>query len=408
MIHPQYNLTDTTSFLQSEHFRINYALRNPREGQGRGTSGVSGTGGLIEAYMKGLEMLYSELTSSPMSRPESDRITEVYVLDVASIFPMMSASFTSEDQDGVPYIVLPCRTSDPTCEAERQRALATAVHEATHVFNYRKRPLSSPYSARWGWFDEALAVFMEMRLITDYRDHFRFLGNWIEKPELSLDAPAANYQAGQFLAYLAKRLGIEFVNRVWMESEERETPIETITRLLSGGLKLASADPVESDLFASYCLESWFLTDPAGLMYAPDLYERYGERAITESFALRSGESVGTSEDPKEQDALDHLACRYYRFYLNDGIKKVNVELQSSDEAESFPLKAELAIVSRDNQLGQVIPLRSTPNNRNILAAHVNHDDPFKDDHFILVVTNCGLSQRFDDEKRFTIKALAI
>jgi len=408
MMRLQNNLTGTMSFLQSEHFRINYSLRNPREGQGRGTSGVSGTGGLIEAYKDGLEMLYRELTSSPMSRPELDQITEVHILDVASIFPIMSASFTSEDQDGVPYIVLPCRTSDPTCEAERQRALATAVHEATHVFNYRKRPLSSPYSARWGWFDEALAVLMEMRLITDYRDHFRFLGDWIEKPELSLDSPVANYQAGQFLAYLAKRLGVEFVNRVWMESEERETPLETITRLLSAGPKFASADPDESDLFASYCLESWFLTDPASRMYAPDLYERYGERAITESFVLRGCESVGTNERPEKKHALDHLACRYYRFYPKDGIKQLSVELHSFDEAGRSPLKAELAVVTNENRLGRVIPLRPALDNTNILVAHVNQVDPHEHDHFILVVTNCGVNHRFDDEKQFTIKALAI
>jgi hypothetical protein len=248
MMRLQYNLTEPMSFLRSEHFKINYSLRNPREGRGLGTGGVSETNRLIEAYRDGLEMLYSELTSPPFSRSVLDRITEVYILDVASIFPAMSAPFTSEDQDGATYIVLPCRTSDPTCEAERQWALATAVHEATHVFNYHKRPLSSPYSARWGWFDDALAVFMEMRLINNYRDHFRFLGDWIEKPELSLDAPAANYQAGQFLAYLAKRLGVEFVNRVWMESEERENPFETITRLAPGGEKLVSADPYESDL----------------------------------------------------------------------------------------------------------------------------------------------------------------
>jgi hypothetical protein len=408
MMRLQYNLTDTISFLESEHFRIKYSLRNPWEGRGRGAGGVSGTGQLIEAYKEGLEMLYSKLTSPPLSRPELDQIIEVYILDVTSIFPIMSAPFTSVDQDGVPFIVLPCRTSAPTCETERQWALATAVHEATHVFNYRKRPLGSPYSAKWGWFDDALAVFMEMWLITDYRDHFRFLGDWIEKPELSLDAPVANYQAGQFLAYLAKQLGVEFVNRVWMESEERETPFETITRLVPEGKKLVSADPCESDLFTSYCLDSWFLNDPAGRMYNPNLYERYGERSVTQSFILRAGERIATDEKTERQDALDHLACRYYRFYLNDGIRQVSVELHIPDDAEHSPLKAELAAVSRENQLKQVIPLRPSPINKNILAAHVNQFDPDKYDHFILVIINCDLSPHSDEGKQFTIRAVAI
>jgi hypothetical protein len=241
IMRPRHKSTRTMLFLESAHFKINYSLRNPREGQGRGTSGVSGNNRLIQAYQQGLEMLYRALTSPPWSRLELDRKIEVHILNVAAFFPTMSGPFTTEDIEGIPFIVLPCRTSDPTCEAEQQWALATAVHEATHVFNYRIRPLHSPYSNKWGWFDEALAVFMEMQLIIDYRDHFRFLGDWIERPELSLDDPVANYHAGQFVAYLAKRLGIEFVNRVWMESMPGETPFEAIERLLPEGQKLVSA-----------------------------------------------------------------------------------------------------------------------------------------------------------------------
>jgi hypothetical protein len=395
------------------HFEIQYKLRNPQRGRGEGSGGVVDEQ-LIRTYLDGLEMLYRTLTSPPWSRSELDRITKVQILDVSSIFPIMSGPFTTENLEGVPYIVLPCRTSDPTRGAERQWALATAVHEATHVFNHRKRPLSLAYSAKWAWFDEALAVFMEMQLITDYRDHFRFLGKWIERPEMSLDDPAANYQAGQFVAYLAKRQGIEFINRVWMESAERETPLEAIARLLPEGQKIVSADPDECDLFASgYCLDSWFLNDPASPAYAPALYERYGERALTESFVLFAGAKVGINENQTGQDTLDHLACRYYRFYLESGVKEFIVELHSSDEPGKSPLKAELAFVTAENLRGQVLPLRPVHNSNNeetlltVQVKDINYNDF---DHLILVVTNCGvgaISAHGDDRKTFTITALA-
>lgn len=409
----QYDPADILYDLERAPFRIRYKHRNPKQGRGQGANGVSDER-LIKIYGQGLEMLYRAMTSPPWSRPRIDRVIEVQVLDVATILPAKPSPFTAED-NGVPYIVLPCCTFAPSYEAERHWALATAVHEATHVFNCQQRPLSSPYSAQWAWFDEALAVFMEMRLITDYCDHFRFLGNWIERPEVSLDDRVANYQAGQFVAYLAKRLGIEFVNRVWMESAPGETPIEAIIRLAPEGQKLVSADPDERDLFASgYCLHSWFLNDPDSPAHAPELYARYGERAITESYVLRAGDGVGTSENPGEQETLDHLACRYYRFYLEDGVRRLSVELHSSDRPGKRPLKAELAAVTRENRLEQVIPLRPASDNKStetFLAARVNRTDPLKQDHFILVVTNCGVRgfiPPHDDGKQFVIKASAI
>lgn len=411
---PGSKATNTLFPVELAHFEVRRCFRNPRQGRGHGSGGI-GDERLIQTYQQGLEMLYCALTSSPWSRPALNQITEVQVLDVTTIFPSISSPFTTENQEGIPYIVLPCRTSDPTREAERQWALATAVHEATHVFNCRERPLSSPYSARWGWFDEALAVFMEMQLITDYRDHFRLLGNWIERPELSLDDPVANYQAGQFVAYLAKRLGIEFVNRVWMESAPGETPFEAIARLLPEEEKFVSTDPDERDLFASgYCLDSWFLNDPTSSAYAPDLYARYGERAITESFVLRSGAKVGTNDKPAEQDTLNHLACRYYRFYLEGGVEQLSVELHSSDESGKSPLKAELAVVTKENQRGQAIPLRPASNNtggKTLLTTRVKRINPDELDHFILVVTNCGIRAApplHDDGKKFTIKTSAM
>jgi hypothetical protein len=349
------------------------------------------------------------MTSTPWSRPDIKRKTLVQVLDVESIFPLNACPFTTEDQDGVPYIVLPCHSPHPLQEAEQQWALATALHEATHVFNCRIRPLSSPYSFYWAWFDEALAVYMET--LHKYRDNFRFLRTWIEKPELSLDNSDAYYQAGQFLAYLVGKMGVEFVNRVWMESAPGEKPFEAITRMLPANETLVSADPNKRDLFASgYCMDSWFLNDPASEMYSPELYRRFGERAVTESFVMKSGWKVETTDKPEEQEHLDHLACRYYRFYIKDNMEQLSVELHSPDEAGTSPLKAELASVTKEGRRERVISLLPAPGNsrkKTRLQTTVKTINPKQLDHFILTVTNCGVSRQHDDRKRYTIKASA-
>jgi hypothetical protein len=200
-----------------------------------------------------------------------------------------------------------------------------------------------------------------------------------------------------------------------MESAERETPLETIARLLPEGQKLVSADPDERDLFASgYCLDSWFLNDPASPAYAPDLYIRYGERAITESFVLCPGNKVGTSDTSEEQDILDHLACRYYRFYLEEGVRQLSVELHSPDKLGESPLKAEIAVVTKEKRRGQVIPLRPVSDNlsrETLLSTCLKQIDQHQHDHFILVVTNCGartFTPPHHDGKQFTIKAMAM
>lgn len=395
------------------HFDIRHTPRNPRQGRGVGSSGV-GSEPLVEVYRQGLEMLYRALTSPPWSRPELEWVTEVRVLDLATHFPSSAGPFTTENQKGLPIIILPSRTSEPTREAERQWALATAIHEATHVFNYRERPPSSLYYAKWDWFDEALAMYLEMKLIQDYRDHFRYLGNWIERPESSLDAPEANYQAGQFVAYLAKQLGIEFINRVWMESMERETPFEALARLLPEGNQIVSADPDERDLFASgYCLDSWFLNDPASPAYDPDLYARFGERTITESFALRPSQRVKTNEKWEQRDSLSRLACRYYRFYLEGEATRLSVVLWVFDEPET-PLKAELVEVTKEGRRGAVTFLRPDSNlssELTLLSATVNQNDSSNFDYFLLVVTNCNADPRpvhFDRGISFVIEASAM
>jgi hypothetical protein len=199
---------------KSEHFLVHYGLRNPVKGRGLGAHGVRDRV-IVQTYLHSLERLYQHLTAKPWSRPRpavsDSRRVEVYVFDISELIPADGSPFTSS-ADSTPFICLPAGSYEPSPQAELHRAAAEAIHEATHVFNHRERPLGGPNSGPWEWVDEALAVLMEITLIPGNQDHFRFLKNWVEIPEVPLDNWAARYQAGLFACYLEKKLP-GFLNR---------------------------------------------------------------------------------------------------------------------------------------------------------------------------------------------------
>lgn len=413
----------TSSFplrMESTHFALHYGLRNPAAGKGRAGEGVRDRI-VVLTYLEALERLYSIMTGPPWNRPapvvDEDKKTHVFIYD--------SDPFTADDPfsplppgsaaSSVPYIVLPCRSDETTTQAELHRAAAEAVHEATHVFNFTEHPFDSMLAREWEWYDEGFAVFMETFVVAGNPDYVRFLKNWIDMPEIPLDHPNAKYQAGMFVRYLARRLGPAFINDVWTQSAAGEGPFQAIQRLLPPPHTLISSDPAVRDLFASgYCMDPFFLWDHESAGLAPEVFARYGERAITDSLVLRPG-SRGTTDG-----ALDHLACRYYRFYLKGDISKVRVALTPEGAANGggTPLKAELAAVTSEGRRLSVSPLRPPAGRARAepfqLSAELKGFDPTEVDHLILVVSNCGTRQnpkdgtgRHDDGKDFAVEVTA-
>src|SRR2546423_2084284 len=192
------------------------------------------------------------MTAPPWSRPRpivgSDSKTVVHVLDTSKL--NITGGFTDQDTQGVPYIVLPCGIDEPTIQGELQHAAADALHQATHLFNARERPLRAFNVSTWLWMHEAMAVFMETIVMPENQDYFRFLKSWIDMPQVSLDNHQAGYQASMFIRYLSAKLGLEFVSKVWAESRPNETPLEAFIRLMPPGQKFSSPDPDDSDIFA--------------------------------------------------------------------------------------------------------------------------------------------------------------
>lgn len=402
--------------MESEHFRLRYGLRNPACGKGLGASGVADRS-LPLTYLHALEKLYRTMSAAPWGRPaaitDATGKTPVYIFEISELMPGDSSPFIHANAEKIPFICLPSRSSEPSAQSEMQCAAAQAIHEATHVFNFREQVTRHGDRRRWHWLDDGLAVFMETHLIPGNHDHFRFLKNWLDEPELPLDHRWAGYQAGLFVAYLeAQQQGL--ANKTWLQDGRAGGPVETLMGLLPLGRKFVSHHPDERDLFASgYCLDSYFFWDHTCASLAPELFARFGERAVTESFALRPGFA-----DVSPNHRLDHLACRYFRFYLKAEVSHLQIELRAEGEQPIAPLKAELAVVKPEMQRGDVVALRSKSAggelSDRILSVELNQLAPNHLDHLVLVVTNCGTRAAqpnttisSDDNRRFAVAVAA-
>lgn len=396
---------------ESEYFRVHYGLRNPVIGRGLGAHGVKDRT-LIKTYLRSLDRLYRAMRASPWNRNpplgmEQNGKINVYVFDVSEIISADGSPFASATRDGNPYICLPSRSFEPSPQAEFHRAEAEAVHEATHVFNFRERPHTDIYSGAWEWVDEAIAVYMETHLIPGNHDHFRFLKNWVDMPEVSLDDWSARYQSGVFACYLENKMP-GLLNRLWVESRREERPFDVLSRLASPDRPFSSSDPGAQDLFSSgYCMDSYFLMEEENDWLTPQLHARFGERALTESHRVTAGGKQAVSEEW----TLNHLACRYFRILLKDRPEKLRVEVRITDEKGIQPVKAELAAVQEDGRRGRVFPLRQdSATNASTLSLDLPRNVIRDTDHFILVVSNCGIRSRqvrrsidHDDDRRFQV-----
>jgi hypothetical protein len=393
--------------LESDHFVIHFGYRNPRAGRGLGGHGIRDRA-LALTYMGALEALYKAMTSPPWRRepPVTDEggRTHVYVAD--------TEPYTFHRRR-VPFIVLSSRSNEPTTQAELHRAAAEAVHEAAHLFNFREHPMNDPNSYAWTWYDEGIAVLMEMIVASGNTDYFRFLMNWIDMPEVSLDDPRGKYQAGMFVRYLSRRLGVEFVNNVWTKSLPGETPLDALARLTPAGQTFISPNPDVSDIFASgYCIDPYFMWDHGCAALAPDILLRYGERAVAESLVMRRGD-----KETVEGRLLNHLACSYYRFYLRGGATRLTLSLYITDAPQATPLKVEVAVVTHEKRRERVEPLRPVPPPDGVvgkLSLTLGPVEPEDIDHVVLIVSNCGLraarSQKggpHDDKKPYVIEVAA-
>lgn len=381
--------------MESENFAIRYGLRNPRRGKGLGPNGV-GDPDLIRWYLSALERLYCEMSDPLCGRhpPRTDASgkTQVYVCDLDQVG--VRVPFTAANKERVPFIVLSSRSDEPLNDGVMRRAAAEAIHEATHVFNLEKRPFHLPGFHWWAWLDEALATYMESRVLPENQDYFRFLSNWIDLPGVALNDWRARYQGCLFLQYLADKVAPGFPHRIWIDAHPNERPLQTIHRLVSEeGRSFSSSAPGVQDLFAyGYAMDSYFLRDHTVGCFAPEICSRFGDRAVAESFDLSAEPSV------RFQGALPHLATSYFRCFMSRQIQRVRFTFQAAVGDGTLPFKAEIAVVQADLRCGQRQVLRQfqEPDGSDVISlkAEITGCDELDLDHLVVVVSNCAHENR--------------
>jgi len=384
---------ELTHALESKHFIAHFALRNPSTGRESWVGGVR-SHAIVHAYLDGLERLYDTMVQEPWKRepPYASKggKIKVGIFDTSKADFRPGEPFTDFDWQRVPFICLPHQNSEPSTQGEIRLAMVQAIHEATHVFNWCRRHPRDIDSGAWEWLDEAIATFMETLVMSGIPEHLRYVMYWNDMPEVSLDNYSTRYQASMFVRYLAKKYGVAFVNKVWMESLDEETPVQALARISQEASHVFSShDPTVEDLFASgYCLDSYFLMDPNSDGFAPHIYERFSDRSIQESFRLRPG------HEEKSDNRLNHLACHYYRIYAEGSIKSLRVRLEAGQSEAESRLKAQIAVVSREKQRWRIQPLMPASSSglceSILLSAELNDLDMEDIDHLVLIVSNCG------------------
>jgi hypothetical protein len=343
---------------------------------------------LFRAYKKGLERAYDALIAPPFLRraPVVDPVIGKTEVDITGCpHPLTYAV------KGVARVEVPAVTRMIGCGAELKYARIAGVHELAHVFNHTERPLDDKNSncPKWEWFDEGTALYLEWHLFPECLNHLEYDLDHCDQPNRPLDDASdmygKPYRAATFVRYLVKRWGPEFLSEIWMRPVFSETPFETIERLLTA----RGEHPDEtSGLFATYCLNAFFLNDPTNHCHAPDVYSRYGERALEHSYRM-----TARRKQPIH-GRVEHLACHYYRFLFAK--KVVEVEFQWVAAPPNTDLRAHVAVSNGHKSLRQVVPVPHV----GVMKLPVTHRDAL-----IVVVSN---SARQGDAIPYSIEVRSI
>ena len=107
--------------------------------------------------------------------------------------------------------------------------------------------------------------------------------------------------------------------------------------------------PAVPDLFgAHYCIDTYFVQ-----RVFPRVFARFGERSLTARLTVQPGQTIGDGPD-----ALEHLACRYYRLDPAEKTTRVQVTLEAQALPAKCFLKAALVAVGEDQQPQQTVFLQ--------------------------------------------------
>ena len=378
---------------ESSRFRLHWDYRSPDCGRGRPVHGIQECG-IEKEYLGALERAHEVLTGPECNWPKLPWPSiRVYI---QGLRPGLFGEAHPAGYSGVgPALLLACGGSEPQQDWASQRRQAAAAHELTHLFLFEAKPL---LGADWYFFDEAVATAMEPVVLRGNTDHFRFLYPWFMRPERSLDTTDNDRTAmcaAPFVTYLMNRFGRDVVRKIYHvvghAAGGAQNPANTWAALTAveqvlgqEGAVLADAF-IEDDVFGSgYCVDAYFLDDPQSRLRNPGLYDRYDQRAVTETFCQYP------VQDAAGNDPIDHLGCRYFRFRPNGAGSNLRVSVALPSQGAKKHLRGELVAVSPDGRRGeQRVQLQRTSDDGAMEAPLADFKEPDVD-HAVLVVANCA------------------
>ena len=368
-------------------FDIRYRQRNPREGRGLAREGVQDES-VVEEYAEALLRAHRTLSATAYGWPALSRLpVRVYVAATN-----VCGSAYRAAGGALARLLLSNMGHEPSRVAARRRRRATAAHELTHLFQFEL-----VCGRNWQWLNEASATAMERVVFPGSLDHFRFLPPWVAWPEETItDFPG--YRSCQFIYYLIHEVARNVVSEAYRIGRDGPglQPIEALAQAVEALAPVRFAAATGPDVFGSgYCIDAYFLADPNSALYNVNLHRRFGDRFVSESFV--SYPVAGAASG----DPIEHLGCRYYRFYPPDGADALAVTVNLPDGPARTCLRGTLIAALPDGHAGGRVTLQRSRGERS-MSGRMGGFVKGALDHALLVVANCTWQAGYDEADQLT------
>jgi hypothetical protein len=376
-----------TAHQSSDHFQVWYQPATVLDGPPVGKNAVRDSG-LVPLYLDSLELLYKRMRDRhgwPAPVTDESGKTQVYVGHLPLISPSWDSPLMYYDRGRIPFIALPSRSREPAVSAVQQQAAASAVHEATHVFQFSLRETTGRHHARWNWFDESVAMYMESALLPD--NHFWLNGyhDWYDATGVALDASEAQY-CGLFPTWLTKRFGEELLLSVCQSEEACHGPLRAIDHeVKKTAPAMVSSTPGVFRMFADYCDDAYFLTDAESHAHIEAVRQRFGVREATEYRTVAPGEPLELTTA-----SLTKLSCCHYVIRGRRPISRMQVVVRPNP-ADAIGLRGSLAVAALTaDGLKRLQHIELLSAGGTTLRATIADLDAPGVDHVVLTLANCG------------------
>ncbi|MBI5406779.1 MAG: hypothetical protein HZA18_03690 [Nitrospirae bacterium] len=301
-----------------------------------------------------------------------DCLLDVYLADLGAY------GFTQIDEGALTSTVymifendfdLASQNTDPD-GAQAGAMKVTAAHEFFHTIQFQ----ITDDIAKYGWWMEASATWMEERIYPEVNDYINYIDYWFEHPELSIDTSDGLFEYGTsvWVNHLTEKYGSKFVYDVWNRINGGETALSAIENSLTErGTTLAEAlkEMRVANLTFTYedgqLYQTWDPTNPIEVPYTQ-------------------------AQDGIVNGTVDPLSAAYYAFYAPGGPRALNIDFVEGGNSSVTVMGVrqdgyDLTEIDLINNTGSLI-VNGFSNNGpyKLVVVILSNDSPVNQDSFTL------------------------